>query len=345
MNDMDRAYSRPATRIDDDGGLEVRASAAMGCRRALWYAATGQAHTNEPTDQSVTIMEAGRALEPVVLAAMRRAGWEIFPSDPANPERVSVSLAPGLTVAGHPDATGRIPVFGGDELIVEVKTRGPAAFKRWQAMGAEISHPDSVAQAAVYSHGRFGEARHVVIATMETGSRGWDFEVIPSPRVTAALEKTRTWLQPLARHLAAAGPDPDALPERDFAAGSWRCGACPFLAVCRPGEAEPDVPDVQQPDVQQSEVTEEEARAAVASYTAAQEAVREPDRAKRAALETLKEWMRGRGNGKESIGGRTVSLVRTTRFSVNHRRLSTLLDPETRAEVVTESTSEHVRVT
>ena len=61
-------------------------------------------------------------------------------------------LAPNLAVAGHPDATGRMPVFGGEEAIVEVKTRGPAAFKRWQAMGAEISHPDSVAQAAVYSH-------------------------------------------------------------------------------------------------------------------------------------------------------------------------------------------------
>ena len=47
--------------------------------------------------------------------------------------------------------------------------------------------------------------------------------------------------------------------------------------------------------------------------------------------------MRGRNSGKESVGGRTVSLVRTTRFAVNHRRLSALLDPETRAEIVTEN--------
>ena len=340
MNDMDRAYSRPAARIGDGGRLEVRASAAMGCRRALWYAATGHAPTNEPSDESVTVMEAGRALEPVVLRAMQRAGWAISPNDPANPERVSVSLAPNLTVSGHPDATGRIPVFGGDELIVEVKTRGPAAFKRWQAMGAEISHPDSVAQAAVYSHGRFGESRHVVIATMDTGSRGWDFEVIQAPRVTAALEKTRIWLEPLARHLAAAGPDPDALPYRDFAAGSWRCNGCPFLAVCRPGDAVEETPEIDE-----RKVSTEEARLAVASYTAAQEAAREPERTKREALDTLKVWMGGRGNGKESIGDRTVSLVRTTRFSVNHRRLNALLDPEKRAEVVSESTSEHVRVT
>ncbi len=340
MKDKDEALSRPAARIGDDGGLEVRASAAMGCRRALWYAATGHQPTNPPTDESVTVMEAGTALEPVVLRAMGRAGWEISPSDPASPARVSVRLAPNLTVTGHPDATGRMPVFGGAETIVEVKTRGPAAFKRWQAMGAEISHPDSVAQAAVYSYGTFGGPRHAVIATMDTGSRQWDFEVIPAARVTGALEKTRSWLAPLAQHLAANGPDPEALPQRDFAAGSWRCKGCPFLLACQPGDAEEEAPEIEP-----RKVSTEEARLAVASYTAAQEAAREPERTKREALDTLKVWMRGRNNGKESIGGRTVSLVRTTRFAVNHRRLSALLDPETRAEVVSENISEHVRVT
>ncbi len=340
MKEQDQAYSRPAARIDDGGGLEVRASAAMGCRRALWYAATGHAPTNEPTDESVTVMESGKALEPVVLAAMIRAGWEISPSDPASPEKISVRLAPNLTVAGHPDASGRIPVFGGDELVVEVKTRGPAAFKRWQAMGAEISHPDSVAQAAVYTYGLFNEPRPAVIATMDTGTRQWDFEVIPASRVTTALEKVRAWLSPLVQHLAASGADPDALPDPDFTAESWRCKGCPFLLACQPGDAEEETPEIDE-----RKVSTEEARLAVASYTTAQEAAREPERTKREALNTLKAWMRGRGNGKESIGGRTVSLVRTTRFSVNHRRLSALLDPETRAEVVSENISEHVRVT
>ena len=38
--DIDRAevFSRPAARFDADGNMEVRASAALGCRRALWYA-------------------------------------------------------------------------------------------------------------------------------------------------------------------------------------------------------------------------------------------------------------------------------------------------------------------
>ncbi len=340
MNDRDEALSRPAARIGDDGGLEVRASAAMGCRRALWYAATGHQPTNAPTDDAVTVMEAGTALEPVVLRAMGRAGWEISPAGAGGTGRVSIELTPNLAVSGHPDATGRIPVIGGEPVVIEVKTRGPSAFKRWQTMGAEISHPDSVAQAAVYTYGLFGAARPAIIATMDTASRGWDFESIPPARVIRALEKTRAWLAPLAEHLATIGPDPEALPERDFDAGSWQCGSCPFLALCRPGDAEPD-----DDDADEEVVMAEDADAAVAAYTEAQAAIREPERAKRAALTTLRSWMRGRGEGKQSIRGRTVSLVRTTRFSVNHRRLSELLEPETRAEVVTESTSEHVRVT
>ena len=39
---IDRAevFSRPSARFDADGNIEVRASSALGCRRALWYAAT-----------------------------------------------------------------------------------------------------------------------------------------------------------------------------------------------------------------------------------------------------------------------------------------------------------------
>ena len=64
-----------------------------------------------------------------------------------------------------------------------MKTRGPSAFKRWQALGAERSHPDAVAQAALYTYGLFGEARDAVLAVMDTGARTWDTEVIPAERV------------------------------------------------------------------------------------------------------------------------------------------------------------------
>ena len=188
---IDRAevFSRPAARFDGDGNIEVRASAALGCRRALWYAATGYEPTNPPSEESLTAMEAGNALEPVMARAMERAGWKVDAPDPQDPKQVAVRIGPTLLVTGHPDGTVRIPVpegeadapqlflfegepqspAYGDPMVVEIKTRGPDAFKRWQTLGAERSHPASVAQAAFYSLGEFGDLRDAVIATMDTG--------------------------------------------------------------------------------------------------------------------------------------------------------------------------------
>ena len=358
---IDRAevFSRPSAQFDGDGNIEVRASAALGCRRSLWYAATGYEPTNPPSEESLTAMEAGNALEPVVARAMERAGWQVNTPDPQDPQTVTVRIGPNLLVTGHPDGTVRLPLaedeappqlflFDGepqapaydDPMVVEIKTRGPEAFKRWRTLGAERSHPASVAQAAFYSLGEFGDLRDAVIATMDTGDRIWDYEVIPAHRLERALQNASAWLGDLAAHHVQNGPDPDVLPERDFSATSWQCRSCPFLAVCLPGAAEAS----DEPETEGEEVSDEEARDAVAAYTEAHDAIKEPEKAKRTALDTLKAWMRRQGDAKATIGGRTVTLVSSTRYSVNHRRLNEALDPEVRAEIVTEGESEYVRV-
>ncbi len=334
------AYDRPNASFDWEGQIEVRASAAMSCRRALWYAATGH-EPAPPDDAALTVLETGRALEPVVLNAMQREGWEVTPVDANTPTGIILQLTPMVKVTGHPDATGTAPLFG-EEAVIEVKTRGPSAFKRWQALGAERSHPDSVAQAALYTYGLFGEARDAVIAVMDTAERTWDAEVIPGERVERALERTREWLAPLGAHHATHGADPEALPERDFEAGSWRCRSCPFLATCLPGDIEENANAA--PEGEEPEVTDEEARTAVVSYVAAREALREPEGAKRQALDTLKAWMRHQSSAKAELGNHTVSLVRSTRYAVDHKKLNALLDPEARAEIVTEQTSESIRI-
>ena len=361
IDDRAEVFSRPAARFDADGNLEVRASAALGCRRALWYAATNYQPTNSPSESSLTAMEAGNALEPVVVRAMERAGWRVDAPDPQDPKQVAVRLGPNLLVTGHPDGTVRMPIEGdeaaapqlflfdeepeapayGDPMVVEIKTRGPEAFKRWRTLGAERSHPASVAQAAFYSLGEFGDLRDAVIATMDTGARTWDWERIPAARLERALQYACEWLGELAAHHVQSGPDPDALPERDFSATSWQCRSCPFLALCLPGAAEFG----EDAEIETEEVTDEAARDAVAAYAEAQESIKEPEKAKRGALDTLKAWMRRQGDSKATVGGRTVSLVSSTRYSVNHRRLNEALDPEVRAEIVTESESEYVRVT
>ena len=196
-----------------------------------------------------------------------------------------------------------------------------------------------MAQAAFYTLGHYGDLRDVVIATMDTGDRIWDYEVIPAHRLERALQDASAWLGEVASHHSLNGPDPDVLPDRDFSATSWQCRSCPFLAVCLPGAAE--VGDER--EAEGEEVSDEEARNAVATYSEAH-AIKEPEKAKRTALDTLKAWMRRQGDAKAAVGGRTVTLVRSTRYSVNHRRLNEALDPETRAEIVTEGESEYVRV-
>ena len=358
--DRAEVFSRPAARFDDDGNIEVRASAALGCRRALWYAATGYEPTNPPSEESLTAMEAGNALEPVVARAMERAGWKVDAADPHDPQTVAVRVGPNMLVTGHPDGTVRMslpegeappqpflfedeppaPTYG-DEMVVEIKTRGPEAFRRWRTLGAERSHPASVAQAAFYTLGHYGDLRDVVIATMDTGKRTWDWERIPADRLEQALQDACAWLGEVASHHSLNGPDPDVLPDRDFSASSWQCRSCPFLAVCLPGAAQDDGTGE---DTEIEEVTDEEARDAVAAYAEAQDSIKEPDKAKRSALDTLKAWMRRQGDTKATVGDRTVTLVSSKRYSTNYRKLNELLDPEVRAEVVTESESEYVRV-
>ncbi len=373
--DRAKTFSRPAARFDDDGNpasgtgqaLEVRASAALNCRRSLWYAATGYTPTNLPTEESLMAMEAGNALEPVVTRAMERAGWSVDPADPRDPQTVTVKVGPKLLVTGHPDGTVRLPLPGGqagsddstaqmflfeeeekfptygEEMVVEVKTRGPEAFKRWRTLGAERSHPASVTQAALYTLGQFGEMRDAVIATMDTGSRTWDYEVIPADRLERALQDANRWLEPLTDHHALHGPDPDTLPDRDFLEGSWQCRYCPFLDICQPGRGAEEEADTSG-HLEVPVVTDEEAQEAVKTYTEARQDMKAPEKVKRAALKTLKAWMRRKGDAKTTIAGRTVSLVQSRRYAINYPKLNSLLDPEVRAEIVTERESEYVRV-
>ena len=362
--DRAEVFSRPAARFDEDGNIQVRASAVANCRRALWYAATGYQPTNPPSEESLTAMEAGNALEPVVVRAMERAGWEVDPADQQDPNQVAVRVGPNVIVTGHPDGTVRMPVergepvsesatvqmllFGdepaapayGDPMVVEIKTRGPEAFKRWRTLGAERSHPASVVQAASYTLGTYGTMRDAVIATMDTGGRTWDWERIPADRLERALQEACERLGELAAHHVLNGPDPDALPERDFSSGSWQCRSCPFLDICLPGAEE----EGKETEIEAEEVSDEEARGAVAAYAEAQKFIKEPEKAKRTALKTLKAWMRRQGDAKATIGGHKISLVTSKRYSVNYSRLNEALDPETRAEIVTESESEYVRV-
>ena len=348
IDNLTDVYSRPNARFGEDGILEIRASAVGNCRRALWYEATGWEVTNPRDDSSLTLLEAGNALEPVVLRAMERAGWDITPTDRDNPRRVSLRLGPTLLVSGHVDAAGVAPIFGGEPSIVEVKTRGPEAFKKWVNLGAERSHPESVWQAACYTYGTFDEARDVVIATLNTGDRTWDYEVIPARRVERAFEQACARLGELAAHHLVNGPDPEVLPERDYSAEDWQCKRCPFLNACLPGMATVADQPEDEPAEDAVPVSDEAARQALHEYEEIQDTIREFEDEKGWVLDVLRAWLGQQGVDKAKLQGRekvrTVGMVKSTRYNVDHKRLNALLDPEARAEIVNASVSRYLRV-
>ena len=95
-------------------------------------------------------------------------------------------------------------------------------------------------------------------------------------------------------------------------------------------------------------VTHEEAEAALREYEEIQDTIREFEDEKRWVVDKLRAWLTQKGKDKAKLEGRektrTVGMVKSTRYHVDHKRLNALLDPETRATIVTENASEYLRV-
>ncbi len=344
----DASLSQPNARFTQEHTLEIKASAAGNCRRALWYEATGQDFTNPISDHSRTILEANNALKPVVLQAMQRAGWRINPTNPTDTKISAMRLGPTLVVTGQPDATGIGPSSDTPPSVIEVKIRGPEAYRRWQHLGAERSHPESVKQAAIHTYGTFSEARNAVIATLDTATKQWDFEVIPAERVEQAWESVRQRLEQLSAHYATKGADPESAPPREFEAGSRHCKHCPFPNACR-SEDRPVTAEIpEESDPAEDPVTDQEAKEALHQYERLQDAQRKLDEDKRRIMNRLQTWLSRKGAGKAKLEGRhktrTVGLVQSTRYTTDHKKLNFLLAPETRADIVSEKVSEYLRI-
>lgn len=339
-------YSHPNITFDEKGTgtITVRMSAASSaCERALFYEAfqrsrRGVTDADRPRDRATRAMLAmGNALEPVALDDLRFDGWEVVAND--SDESSSISVGDNMVLEGHHDAIARPALFGGEFQIVEVKTRSSDNFRRWQTLGAERSNPEAVRQAALYSYGRFGEARNAVIATLDTGNRVCDYEVIPAERVERAYKVVIERMEGLEERMRS-----ERLPDPGFPTDHWMCRRCPFLELC--GNVSP--PD-EGPD-ETATVSEEDAAEAMAAYAAAEEElkaapVKSAQKRKKDAQAVLRLYMlQMDGTKKAEVGDRTVSLVRSRRFKVDHKKLNELLDPDARAEVVTETVSEFVRV-
>ena len=97
-----------------------------------------------------------------------------------------------------------------------------------------------------------------------------------------------------------------------------------------------------------ADVSDDEARQALAAYESAVEARDQADQARRRALDTLGAWLRTRGLENATLSGpnkeRRVKIMRRISRSVDYEKLEALLEPEARAEIITERELEFVRV-
>ena len=342
-------YSRPNARFDGDGQLEIRASAAGNCRRALWYEATGYEVTNPKTEDTLTMLEAGNALEPVVLRAMERAGWEVTPADPQDPQQVSVRVGPNMLVTGHPDATGVMPLFGGEAVPPRGQDQGAGGVQA-------VAHPGRGAQPpGVGGPGRLlhpGDLRGAAgRGDRHDGHRQpqWDYEVIPAARVETALDDgppsgSDSW--------ALTSSSERAGPRRAAGTGLLRHGlAVQVLSlpgVCLPGDAaeaegEPEPAE----DAEPVEPVTDEAGAERAPRVRGDPGHDPGVRGREAVGGGQAPGLAGAGGGSSRGGRRPAPWAWSrpcNRYSVDYRRLNNLLDPETRSEIVTENVSEYLRV-
>ena len=90
-----------------------------------------------PSEESLTAMEAGNALEPVVAAGDGAGGLAGERPDPQDPQTVAVRIGPNMLVTGHPDGTVRMPVAGDEAppqlFLFGASRRLPPTATRWSS--------------------------------------------------------------------------------------------------------------------------------------------------------------------------------------------------------------------
>ena len=339
-------HQRPRARYDEQNRIIVQASAALDCRRALWYELTGHERTDKPDPSRTITVRMSVALRDVLIDAMGEKGFSVSRLIPGNFIQTPVNLTPGIMVVGRPTAIVTAdPAYDGDPdqrpVALALKTRGDNGYKRWQHLGAERSHPETVVQAAIYSMGLFKDERDVIITTLNTAEREWDTERVPAERVASLLGEAEEHLAELAAHNARNAASPQNLPERDFDLADYQCRSCPFLTACDPPNPGADEDEDEDPEM----ITDSEAEMALDQYTESKELADRYEAEKKAASALLLAWMNQNGEQKTRLGGRTISVLSPKRYSYNSKLLNELLDPETREMIVKESnTKPYARV-
>jgi len=119
--------NRPIGYRENDTSI-YRASGSGTCVRAIVAAMQGYAENRSQFADRImnTAAAEGVMHEPVIIEALREAGWKIH----SQQDQVDVKIIPRVFIRFHPDGLGRPPRARKDRVI-EIKTMSKARYKKW----------------------------------------------------------------------------------------------------------------------------------------------------------------------------------------------------------------------
>ena len=335
--DMDMSMDRP--NIKAVFSIQLRMSSIRECMRRLAYEAFGVAESDVMPLKNRIMMAQGNLLEDFVKQAMRDEGWIINEED-------GVILRHGpVVLTGHPDGVTLHPEkAGGMPAVLEVKTRSKGMAEYAWTYGVDVSNPEAVEQAALYSKALFGEITDVVVATMERTSDQYDWRAqrVPARRVerayASALERVNEITAMIIR---------GEVPEPEHPQGDAKCKSCPFRSMC--GNAvEPEVMVVEG-GLSDEELFEQVRIWADASSRIPKTPSNPARKEKDSAAATIKaHYIETERAGDEiEVDGQRYKLTLSTKpgTTIDFDAFNELVDPEIREQILLPTESHTMRIT
>ena len=360
-------YNRPPITVaKDENRVIIRASAASNCRRQLAYYAHGYTITNPPDNIAINRMLAGTYLEAVAVDWLRRTGWiavRSFTDDYPRPPRLRIELTDNIIITGTPDAHGLHPVVTDNQLaVLEIKTRGNAAWAQMEKLGTLGAFPSAIAQLAFYRRGLLTyQSKHGldiihpdstgVLVSMNTDTKDVRLFKASDLNLENTLTDLTAKLTPLASLLLhpSTADDPEQLPPKDYRADSWQCKSCPFFQTCQ--QTKTDTPE--EPSTPNNpKVSKLQALDALHTYEEASSNVVDnkiPEADKKTARETLLQYVKGEQVENVELIGRSglsknIKITKRETTQVDLEALGQLLSTEQYNNIVKLKVTESVSV-
>ena len=358
-------YNRPPIIVDKPNNrIILRASQAASCRRQLAYYARGEPITNPPDNIAINRMLAGTYLEAVVVDYLKRTNWtdvQSFTDDYPEPPRLTIKLTDSIFITGTPDAHGTHEMTTDNKsTVLEIKTRGNAAWSQMEKLGTMGAFPSAVAQLAFYRKGllTFQEENRLnlidpestgVIVTMNTDTKEVRLFTASDMNLENTLTDLTAKLVPLSL-LLLNEETKGTLPAKDYAPSSWQCRYCPFFTTCT-DKKNAEKPNKDDPNASKK-VGRLEALNALHNYESAAALVvdnKNADANKKEARGTLLDYLKGEEIDQTELIGRSglshnIKITTRETTQVDLEQLGQILSMEQYNNIVTKKVTEGVSI-